>query len=94
MKKHDAYLRTDFFETPHIHDLREETDGAELTVTYIFLGFYTDEDGFIRDDDLAEIAADFDLEENELRDRLDRLVECELADLGMSGYWLTPQEEL
>ena len=94
MKKHNTLVRTDFFETPHIQDLQEEPDGDALIVAYLFLGQYTDGNGFVRDDDLADIAADINLEENELRDRLDRLVECELADLGMSGYWLTPQEEL
>lgn len=94
MKKHNTLLRTDFFETPHIQDLQWEPDGDALIVAYLFLGQYTDEEGFVRDDDLAEIAADINLEENELRERLDRLVECELADLGMSGYWLTLQEDL
>lgn len=94
MKKHDSMLRTDFFETDHIQELREESDADALTVAYIFLGFYTDEEGFIRDDDLAEIAEDIGLETDDLRDRLDRLVECELAELGHSGYWLLSQEEL
>lgn len=94
MKKHDINFRTDFFDTVHIQDLREESDADALTVAYIFLGFYIDEEGFIRDDDLAEIAEDIGLDEDDLRERLDRLVECELAELGHSGYWLLPQEEL
>ena len=94
MKKHEAYLRTDFFDTVHIQELREEPDADALTVAYVFLGLYTDEEGFIPDDDLAEIAEDIGLDENDLRERLDRLVECELADLGHTGYWLLPQTEL
>lgn len=94
MKKHDINFRTDFFDTVHIQDLREESDADALTVAYIFLGFYTDEEGFIRDDDLAEIADDIGLDEDTLRYRIERLAECELAEYGHMGFWLLSQEEL
>lgn len=94
MTKHDAFLRTDFFNTVHIQELRDEPDADALTVTYIFLGFYTDEEGYINDEDVAEIAEDIGFDENTLRDRIERLIECELAEYGHMGFWLLPQEEL
>ena len=94
MKKHEAYLRTDFFETAHIQELREEADADALTVTYIFLGFYTDEEGYINDEDIADIAEDIGFDEETLRERIERLIECELAEYGHMGFWLKPPEDL
>lgn len=94
MTKHDILMRSDFYKLAKIKEVKAEENGADLIVAYVFLLQYTDEEGYILDDDIPEIAEDLDYEENELRGLIEDLFEVELAELGHNGFWLADMAEM
>lgn len=95
MKKHEAYLRSDFFDTELIRAVDGVENGKNLIITYIALMFYTDEEGFISEVDVPEIADDLGMSYDELTENIDGLIDENLADSLPGGeILLTPQEYL
>lgn len=88
MKKHDFYMRVDFYKLNKIKEVRAEENGADLVVAYVFLLQYADEEGYICNADVPEIAEELGFSEMRLRGLIDRLEEFELAERDLDGFWL------
>lgn len=89
MNKREVLLRDDFFDTEKIREVRHEEDGAEILCAYLALCTCTDGGGYICNEDIPEIAAELEYDEDELRNLIERILELELGDLGGAGFWVT-----
>ena len=86
-------LREDFFDTDKIREVRAEEDGAEILCTFLELNTCCDSTGYISDDDIPEIAAALEYDEDDLRNKIQRVLEVELGEIGVAGFWVkTPAD--
>ncbi|MBP5411441.1 MAG: hypothetical protein J6Y26_06010 [Lachnospiraceae bacterium] len=81
-------LREDFFDTDKIREVRAEEDGAEILCTFLELNTCCDSTGYISDDDIPEIAAALEYDEDDLRNKIQRVLEVELGEIGPRGFWV------
>lgn len=94
MEKSGLILREDFFDLDKIREVRAEDDGAEILCAYLALQESADDEGYIKDDNIPEIAAELDYNSDELRGLIERICEVELGDMGAGGFWLYKPDEL
>lgn len=88
MTKHGILMRSDFYKLNKIKEVRAEENGSDLIVAYLFLLQYADDDEYILDDDIPEIAEDLEYDENKLRGLINNLFDVELAEQDIGGFWL------